>query len=216
MKQGWCNHVYNIQWPKTCGSLRVPFEHFALPLTGPLNPETQVTFAQFAQKCKAGPLRTKTSLERRVLALFWTRTRTRKNMAQKPNETTQYGLLNFESVSTGLNIWSVLITIIVILCLICLCESCCGGPSQMLRCCFQQRNFLRNPMPATGCFNLEIGTLHAPPSWSYPGFANNYPNWRSYGAEPYPNLPLATTAPPLPTPQELRSLQMSDGRLTFI
>ena len=62
----------------------------------------------------------------------------KENMA-KPVETSQYGLINFESVSTGLNIWTVIITLIIILALVCMCEACCGGPSTWLKCCFKHR-----------------------------------------------------------------------------
>ena len=140
---------------------------------------------------------------------------------QKPIETTQYGIFNFESVSSGLNMWSIIITLIIILCLIFICESCCTEPSQMLRCCFQQRNVLQNALPTSGRPDPEIGNPQAnlPPWASYPGFDANLPpiNWRNYGAEQLSRLPLAnTTLPSLPPPGGLSSLQMPDGRLAVI
>ena len=140
---------------------------------------------------------------------------------QKPIETTQYGIFNFESVSSGLNMWSIIITIIIILCLIFICESCCTRPSQMLQCCFRQRNLLRNAPPASGRPDLQLGNtqVNLQPWASYPGLATTLPpiNWKNIGAEQLSRLPLATPSiPSLPPPGGLISLQMADGRLAVI
>ena len=142
--------------------------------------------------------------------------------------TTQYGIFNFESISSGLNLWSILITLEIIIGLILLCESCCTGPTQILKCCFRRRHLLRNmASPASGQHGIELGNsatlgLCNPlqPWASYPGLAaaNMLPpiNWRDIALGQLARPQLSTTSALHPHSGGLTSLKMEDGRLAVI
>ena len=149
-------------------------------------------------------------------------------MAQTPVVTSQYGIFNFESISSGLNLWSILITLVIIIGLILLCESCCTGPTQILKCCFRRRHLLRNmASPASGQHGIELGNsatlgLCNPlqPWASYPGLAaaNMLPpiNWRDIALGQLARPQLSTTSALHPHSGGLTSLKMEDGRLAII
>ena len=143
-------------------------------------------------------------------------------MAQTPVVTSQYGIFNFESISSGLNLWSILITLVIIVGLILLCESCCTGPTQLLKCCFRRRHLLRNvASPVSGQHGIELGNSqpNLQPWASYPGLAATMLppiNWRDIALEQLARLPLSTTSALHPQPGGLTSLKMEDGRLAII
>ena len=85
-------------------------------------------------------------------------------VAKETVQTSQYGSINFESVSTGLNVWTIIITMGIMLAIVCFSEACCGGPSTWLQCCFHRRyarSTLNTPPSAPGQPPPEIVTGNA-------------------------------------------------------